>query len=465
MTTETVSPVSGRLRREEQTLAVSVTPASRYALWVRFPDGDLVPHGEAFSELTLTVEDADQRLGPCRFLTAPNISGHAGLLVPTGEVVDFQCLLSRGRRVTLQQDLLNLPLVFAHRRTVQDDFRDYTADLTYDLSVYRHFFDRLDAEIEGEPEGIREEVERAILETEGKKMLADFDERLGVLNRLVRPFTADEHHCHGYYFRRQVWQFIRESPFLTRINVKPRGYAGDSVMMRMIYDNRYEGASSFGKLLHAHPINCPAAQAVRNRRTLVARRLSEIVGNRSPVSGKRLQVLSVACGPARELRDILRTPEDCDRYRFALLDQDPAALTEAARQLHKQERSLGARVRADFFRTSVRRMLAARDLDDRLGRFDFIYSMGLFDYLLAPVARGVLAKLYKLLRPGGELVVGNYHVDNPSRSYMEYWGDWSIRYRTEERFIDLIRGFSPADTEVTFEDTRVQMFLRLRRED
>ena len=57
--------------------------------------------------------------------------------------------------------------------------------------------------------------------------------------------------------------------------------------------------------------------------------------------------------------------------------------------------------------------------------------MGLFDYLTPPVARAVLARLLDLLAPGGALVVGNFHVANRSRVYMDYWMDWPLYYRSE----------------------------------
>ena len=45
--------------------------------------------------------------------------------------------------------------------------------------------------------------------------------------------------------------------------------------------------------------------------------------------------------------------------------------------------------------------------------------MGLFDYLTTPVARATLSRLFELVLPGGALLVGNYHVANRSRTYMD----------------------------------------------
>ena len=96
-----------------------------------------------------------------------------------------------------------------------------------------------------------------------------------------------------------------------------------------------------------------------------------------------------------------------------------------------------------------------------MGQFDLIYSMGLFDYLIPPVASRVLGKLYDLLIPGGEMAIGNFHASNPSKYYMEYWLDWVLYYRTEEEFKSLLGNSKFEETDVTYDDSGVQMFLHL----
>jgi extracellular factor (EF) 3-hydroxypalmitic acid methyl ester biosynthesis protein len=108
-------------------------------------------------------------------------------------------------------------------------------------------------------------------------------------------------------------------------------------------------------------------------------------------------------------------------------------------------------------------MLTTAKLEKKWGQFDCIYSMGLFDYLTPPVAKAVLGKLYQLLNSGGEMVIGNFHVSNPSKYYMEYWLDWVLYYRTEDDFMDLLGDVSTADVNVSFEDTGSQMFLQVTK--
>ena len=90
--------------------------------------------------------------------------------------------------------------------------------------------------------------------------------------------------------------------------------------------------------------------------------------------------------------------------------------------------------------------------------------MGLFDYLSAPVAKAVLTKLYQMLKPGGELVIGNFHISNPSRYYMEYWCDWVLNLRTEDELIALSADIPSANHSIIFEDTDCQIFLHIKKQ-
>lgn len=253
------------------------------------------------------------------------------------------------------------------------------------------------------------------------------------------------------------------SPFMTRTNLKPRGYSGDSIMMKMIYNDKFEGDSTFGKLMHKHPIEHPAAQAVRNRRDLIAKILGELKARKLKGNGQKIKILSVACGPAFELQDVITSTEDCARFHFTLLDQDENALDEARNQIAGIEKKLGAEVEADYLNESVRTLLKTAELSKRWGNFDYIYSMGLFDYLTPPVAKAVMGKLYQILNIGGEMAIGNFHISNASRYYMEYWLDWVLYYRTEHDFIDLLRNAQSAKSKILFEDTGSQMFLHVTK--
>ena len=231
----------------------------------------------------------------------------------------------------------------------------------------------------------------------------------------------------------------------------------------MVYLNDYQGDSTFAKLFHKHVVEHPAAQSVRNRIKLIAKLLDSVNNDAGFSQQMNVQVLSVGCGPAFELQGVLTSPNDCKKYNFTLLDQDPLAHSEAAALVHKIEKRFDSKINVDYLECSVRTMLFSRKLKQNLGQFDFIYSMGLFDYLVAQVAKAVLKNLYQLLKPGGKMVIGNFHVSNPSKFYMYYWCDWVLLHRTEKEFIDLSKDCGPSDVSVFFEATGSQMFLNIKK--
>lgn len=455
-----VLPLPCSLELDGVTHDVVLVAASRLSFLVRFAAGVSIPFGTVFTKLVV------HREGKPLTLTRVRLEGHegrsdvAGRLVFVDDVFDCRALVNEGRVKNLLGFFNELPLVLAQREQITPEFSAYVADLNYDLTVYKKFFDEQDRLFEAEPASVAAAAQQVLLARTGKEFFDYLDRMLEQLGQLVRDFTPEQHERHGYYFRQQLWPFIMSSAFMARTNLKPRGYAGDAGMMEMIYDNTWNGRWVFNKLMHKHPVGHAAAQAVRNRRVLVPTLLREQLATSTQAPFK---VLSVACGPARELADVFRSPADCHRIAVTLLDQDDEALSAARATVSELEGTLGASIAAKTVNDSVRTLLKEADLAGRLGRFDFIYTMGMFDYLTPPVAKAVLARLYELLAPGGVAVVGNYHVANRSRFYMAYWLDWILYYRTEGEMMAMASALPNARTTVGLDDSNCQMFLRVEK--
>jgi extracellular factor (EF) 3-hydroxypalmitic acid methyl ester biosynthesis protein len=452
-------------------LPIQVLQAAPHTLFIKFLNGD-VPHNRAeFTAVLLRAHGRELTLGRCRFHSHaanparrkedPPLVGD-GRIVFLDDLYDFTALTRTGLVFELRKRLEQLPVLWGRKLEIRPRFREFVAELVYDLQVYRGIFDEIDRNLVDEPYGVKADVHRVVTSAEYATFKELFDQKLAELESHVKDFSKEEHERHGFYFRKHVWDIIRASEFLLRTNLKPRGYAGDSVMMRMIYENQFRGPTIFSRFVHRHPIEAAAAEAVRNRVTLLSNRIAGLAAAHTR-GGPRLRIMSVACGPAWELREVFRTPEDFDRFEVTLLDQDAEALAEARLMIARLETSCGVRLRARFVQESVRTMLRTADLSARWGRFTFLYSMGLFDYLTTPVAQVVLQRLYDLLEPGGELVIGNFHVKSISRVYMEYWMDWVLLYRTEKQFRELAQGLPGAETSIVFEETASQMFLSVRK--
>ncbi|MFN2546900.1 MAG: class I SAM-dependent methyltransferase [Myxococcales bacterium] len=435
-------------------------PASSLSLYVLFPADTHFASGTVFSGLKVSFEGRVLALSQCRFQLESGVPEASGRLVFTSDVYDCRALCAEGRIKTLLSFFQELPLVLAQRENIKPEFRAYVADLNFDLSAYKKFFNEQDRVLAQEPAVVAQAAQQLILHGAGAQFFGFLDKNLALLSELVSNFTPEEHERHGYYFRQQLWPFIVGSEFMKRTNLKPRGYAGDSVMMELLYDNQYVGHFAFNKLMHKHPLDHAAAQAVRNRRDLLPRLLAETA---VAAPAGQFRVLSVACGPARELEGMFKADGDFERFAVTLVDQDVEALAAAKATVARIEAAAGKRIAASFVSQSVRTLLKSSDLREQWGTFRFIYSMGLFDYLTPPVARAVLARIYDLLEAGGVAVIGNYHVSNPSRYYMAYWLDWTLYHRTEEEMLALAAELPRATRSISFDASGSQMFLKLGR--
>jgi extracellular factor (EF) 3-hydroxypalmitic acid methyl ester biosynthesis protein len=456
--------IEALLENGDHRIPVTVKYASRYSLWIKFlQDFEFAYKKETF-KLILRKNGECLEIGPCRLISDPAQDGHNGRLVFLQDVYDIYILLSRNKAVKLQSVFDDLPTILTRKVKIKQSFKDFTSDLTYDLSVYKNLFDHLDSQYQEEPKSIQKVVQRAVIKTEGQRFMRFLDEKLAELEHLVTDFNIEEHQCHGFYFRKQLWNFLLCSPLMARSNLKPRGYSGDSEIMKMIYLNEFQGDSTFSKLLQKHGVEHTAAQSVRNRITLIVKLLKDFQKKVHAPSLHKLKILSVGSGPAFEMRDILKSFHDCNKYYFSLLDQDQEALSEASSTIQTIEKELKAKIDVDLIKGSIRTMLFSRSFKHKWGQFNFIYSMGLFDYLSSPVAKAVIKKLYQMLKPGGEMVIGNFHTSNPSRYYMEYWCDWVLNLRTEEEFIELSASILSANRSIIFEDTGSQMFLHIEKQ-
>ena len=262
------------------------------------------------------------------------------------------------------------------------------------------------------------------------------------------------------FFREQLKDLIYQSPFAHRSIAKPLGYSGDFEMMNIIYRNEYVGDSLFGKCLHAYWLNHPEAKAVRNR----SKYLYGILLDRIRAgAGAPLKIGSIACGPAREVQMIIESSEeqelnlsDCE---FQLLDQDIKALKHAHEKLWDIVKLTNSPVKLNFVNKAIKNVIT-RGLEET--DFDLIYSAGLFDYFSDPVAQLGARALYNHLKPGGQLVIGNFDRTAPNQFGMRLALDWSLINRSRD---DLKRLFGDlgGDLSVEQEPEGVNLFCVIRK--
>ena len=221
-----------------------------------------------------------------------------------------------------------------------------------------------------------------------------------------------------------VCAVLHQDPFSHRAFNKPRGYAGDAVMMDMIYGlgdfaQAMRNTTHLGRAIFHYSENSPAKQGVRFRRRLVARLIDQIAERQAP------SVLAIAAGHLREL-DLSVAAQTGLVREFIAFDQDEESLSVVERDYGH----LGVRAVAG----SVRQILA-RKVD--LGQYDLVYAAGLFDYLNAQVAEALTRRMFEMTKPGGTLLIPNFLTGVEDRGSMEALMDWYLIYRNHNEMLAL----------------------------
>jgi hypothetical protein len=246
---------------------------------------------------------------------------------------------------------------------------------------------------------------------------------------------------------------MHQDPFTRRAFHKPRGYAGDAVMLDYIY-RRDDGGqlpemTELGRHIFDYTTAAPASAAVLARREFISRRIDELTR-----SNAQMHLLTVAAGHLREA-SLAITARRRHFARWVALDADARSLGLVTQQYG----SLGIECHHATFRV----MLANRA---RLGQFDLIYSTGLFDYLVPSIGRRLTTGLFQMLRPGGTLIIGNFLPNIRDIGFMETYMDWQLIYRNRQQMLELtddIPQAAIAELRLVAEENQNVIFLELVR--
>jgi len=258
--------------------------------------------------------------------------------------------------------------------------------------------------------------------------------------------------------RHPVREKIHESPFTRRCYQQPRGYPGDPVILDYIFGhNSLEGVSDLGRALYERERYQTSCRSVRARRDLLAAKVDETARRvRKP------RVLSVACGHLREAQKS-EAVAGGEIGEYLALDQDAESLAVVDRE----QRSRGVRTVC----ATVRSLLTGKAITGQTGLdrpFDFVYTAGLYDYLKDAVATRLTSVLFDMLRPGGRLLVGNFHAECPDAASMEAILTWWLVYRDERQMSQLCSEIDPAqvaESSIYRDELRNLVFLELVRGD
>lgn len=264
------------------------------------------------------------------------------------------------------------------------------------------------------------------------------------------------------YTEAQLTPELMGAPLWYQAYTKPLGYPGDYVAMNYMYDGTPAGDTPFGSV--AHELAVHIGQFVVKRKDLVRQAIAEAAAKHDAAGP--CVIASLGCGPAREVTEFLaHDPLSARATQFFLVDHDGAALCFAGRQLTAAVGvgpSVGA-ARIEMRHLSVLRLLREIDPTELLPPADLIYSAGLLDYFSDRTCRILTQRLYRALRPGGHLLLGNMKAGTDMLWPLELIADWSLRYRTAESILAWTDGLEGAEILLRTEATGYDYLLSVRK--
>lgn len=325
---------------------------------------------------------------------------------------------------------------------------------------------RLDSEearirLENQDQGLR--LEREILDAEEKGATGYINHCIARITDVARHFNPKEHHSHRDYFQQHLHPFLLLSPFVKRAYLKPLGIPGDYEMMNMLYGDHDQGETLFARLINRYSCGVTAARAVIGRVPYMLGKLNHtlerVLKERATVS-----IMSVGCGPAQEIQELIRTNPMSDRCRVTLIDAEPEALHYCHARIGDLKKATRSRMKFCCPNQSVRQLiLDPSSLLDMMGGQDLIYAVGLFDYLPFHIAESLIQKLYRSLSEGGELIIGNLNTLNDARYYMEYVAEWFVLYRTPQEMVRLVERIPSSEVSVETNGEGTQLYLVIKK--
>lgn len=224
---------------------------------------------------------------------------------------------------------------------------------------------------------------------------------------------------------------------------RPYGYAGDFMIIDKFYrkhvtsDKRFEKWDRFWQ-------SCAATCAVRNRKTYFINTITNLLKEKL-----QLDLLNVASGPARDLAE-LYAGIDKGQVNTVCIEADSRAIAYAKELNEPYSEEI------NFIAQNIFRYEADKN-------FDVVWSAGLFDYFNDSIFIKILRRFVNWTKPGGEVIVGNFSNYNPSRTFMELFGDWYLYHRSEEHLIQLAiqAGIEEKNIKIKKEPEGINLFLHI----
>jgi extracellular factor (EF) 3-hydroxypalmitic acid methyl ester biosynthesis protein len=378
--------------------------------------------------------------------------------------LDVNKVFNLKRRADVESELGTFISGLSTTEKIDAHFKIVVADLRYFLEGLKKKLDEEEINIRRDNLEHQQTAEKYILETVEKLAHADMSLALTTMNKIVGALSQESQAVYKRYFQQQLQPLWLMAPFVDRSVRKPLGYAGDYEMVNIIFRAAYEGNTLFGKLLNYYCCGLPPAVAHRNRVPYLLRKIDECGASALRDNRGTVKLLSVGCGPAKEIQELVKAKKHGSNLEVTLVDFDIEALYYCQEKILELKALTNNAIKVNFIHKTVLQLI--KETAQRKGdsKYDLIYCMGMADYLVLPTCQRLTKALYQSLREGGQLIISNIDVSNEFRYPMEYGCEWYLFYRSKEDLSKFAAGLpKPKKIFVESDATEVNNFLVVQR--
>jgi len=355
-------------------------------------------------------------------------------IIDADRVLRFQSETEAGREMRKTRVILA-------RTDISEGYKRSVADFLYILLRYRSLLSGQEEELTRVSHAARNEMEREILESTWQEFSATIAPVQTQLEEMTMGSYYDREfqELHRAYTMPLVTPHVVCAPILYRSWAKPLGFAGDHVTMDYIYEREWVGETLFAKLMHRYGTEHPASETVRARKVFLKKLISQAAFESDGRADDELRnVVTLGCGPAREMVEFAQEYEGSRSLQFTLIDQDNGALGMANKQLSPLVMSGDSRIGAQYLYVAFAQLIRDAELFGNVPPANLLYCSGLFDYVSTGKAKLLISRLFDKVAPGGRIVIGNFSAPAVSSWTQTYLLDWNLRYRTREEMEELL---------------------------
>ncbi|MBK7882427.1 MAG: class I SAM-dependent methyltransferase [Chitinophagaceae bacterium] len=246
-------------------------------------------------------------------------------------------------------------------------------------------------------------------------------------------------------FKHQYYEFAKHSVLNTRILEWPKGYQGDNETLEYLYKGYPVSDNLLGKYIDLYAISRTLGVGIRERKEKLKELLVKEFFSADNISFKN--ILNIGCGSSKELYEIgVQLNKLNGKITCVDFDQDA---------LNFSEITLSSRMidmkKFDFKRLNVLKLVDPQFMLSNLGKFDIIYSVGLFDYIQDKGLIKIFKTLYANLNDGGKIIASFKDCNHYSNFDYHWLGNWDGFYqRTKAEAIQLLQKSIPgAEIEIS----------------